>query len=557
MPQPSTEPGPRWALPHSPGAVMGLLVALSVPLFFVKLGGAGLVDPDEPYYAVPALEMLKTGVWSVPIFRGEPWFDKPIFFYWMILAAFKAFGASEWAARIGSALAGLGGTMAVATLAPAGWRRGGAHVLAAIVLATSLEYAMLSRAAVTDMTLTLFLSLGFLAVARYLDDGRAMVAAGAGAAFGLATLTKGPVGVIVPGIALAGYGLASRRRELLAPKALVAAAIGFVVTGIPWYAYMLLAHRELVVKVFLGEENLGRFVSPEHQQLPLFYVWVLAGGLLPWSGALPAGLVRAARAWWRGDERAGASPGTVFALAWFIAVVGVFSLSASKLLTYVLPAFPAAAFLIADYWREALEPRPSGTRIGPGPLVVAGIGAAVSLLVAAAILVLGQNGRYVEAGASLQALAALLIAAAVAAIAAVRRRRLALFAAIQAASTVAIVLVFVLFAWPGLEASESTRTLVSRLDAGGLADQLAGAYRVPDVSLEFYLGRPLARESDLSALAKRVGGDPGKLWVVRADEVDNLASREQLRLDRVLTVSRRAVVRLSPAAPDAERKDAS
>src|SRR5262249_12298790 len=157
------------------------------------------------------------------------------------------------------------------------------------------------------------LTIGFLAVARYLDSGRALAAAAAGAAFGLATLTKGPVGVLVPGIALAGYGVASRRRALLAPRALMGAAIGVAVTGIPWEVYMLGAHRELVVKVFLGEENLGRFVSPEHQQLPLFYVWVLAGGLLPWSGALPAGLVRAARAGWRGDERSGASPGIVFA----------------------------------------------------------------------------------------------------------------------------------------------------------------------------------------------------------------------------------------------------
>src|SRR5262245_50376725 len=153
------------------GAAVGLLVALAIPLFFVKLGGAGLVDPDEPYYAVPALEMLRSGSWLVPVFRGQPWFDKPIFFYWIVLLAFKVFGVTEWAARLGSALSGLGGVVALATLAPRGWRHRGAHVLAAVVLATSLEYAFLSRAAVTDMTLTLALTLGFLAVARSLESG--------------------------------------------------------------------------------------------------------------------------------------------------------------------------------------------------------------------------------------------------------------------------------------------------------------------------------------------------------------------------------------------------
>lgn len=541
----------------SPAAAVGLLVALAVPLFFVKLGAAGLVDPDEPYYAVPALEMLKSGTWSVPIFRGQPWFDKPVLFYWMILAAYKAFGVSEWAARLGSALAGLAGAIAVATLSPSGWRRGGAHILAAIVLATSLEYALISRSAVTDMTLTLFLTLGFLAVARHLESGGLASAAAAGAAFGLATLTKGPVGVIVPAIALAGYGLATRRRELLSSPTLAAATAGFVATAVPWYAYMMAAHRDLVLKVFLGEGNLGRFVNPEHHQFPLFYVAVLAAGLLPWSAALPAGLARAFRAAREGDDRPGASPGPVFALSWFAAVLGVFSLSASKLVTYILPAFPAAAFLIADYWCHALAPRRTGERIARGPLAVAATGAAISIATAGAILVLARGGRFAGAGAALYALAAVLTAAAIAALAAVRFSRLAVFAAVQAASTVAVVLVFVVFAWPGLEASESTKTLVRRLDAGGLAPDLAGAYRVPDVSLDFYLGRALARETEASGLARHVSSDPGRLWIVRADEVDALAAREPLTLVRVMTVSRRAVVRLSPSRPEGGRKEGS
>ena len=169
-------------------------------------------------------------------------------------------------------------------------------MLAAVVLATSLEYAFLSRSAVTDMTLTLFLTLGFLAAAAFLESGRIATAAAAGAAFGLATLTKGPVGAILPALALSAYGLATRRRELLSPRAFAASAAGFAATALPWYAYMAAAHRDLVVTVFLGEENLGRFINAEHRQFPMFYVAVLAAGLLPWSAALPAGLLRAVRA---------------------------------------------------------------------------------------------------------------------------------------------------------------------------------------------------------------------------------------------------------------------
>jgi 4-amino-4-deoxy-L-arabinose transferase-like glycosyltransferase len=549
----------RFDPPRSPVVAVGLLVFLAVPLFFVKLGGAGLVDPDEPYYAVPALEMLKSGTWWIPVLHGQPWLDKPILFYWIVLGAFKTFGVSEWAARLGSALAGLGGAVAVATLSPRGWRRGGAHVLAAVILATSLEYAFLSRSAVTDMTLTLFLTLGFLAVARYLESGGLGAATWGGAAFGLATLTKGPVGVLVPAVALLGYGLSTRRRELLGPKAIAAAACGFAATAVPWYAYMFAAHRELVVNVFLGKENLGRFVNPEHRQLPLFYAIVLAAGLLPWSVALPPALLRAIRDLLHGADRPGTSPGPVFALAWFAAVLGVFSLSASKLLTYILPAFPAAAFLIADYWCHALAPRPAGERAPQGPLLVAWTGAAITIAIAAAILLFRRDGRFADSGSVLYGLAIALTAAAIAAVAAVRAGRLARFVGVQAAAAVAVVLVavVVVVGSPGFEASSSTRTFVERLVAGGLADQVAGAYQVHALSLDFYLGRTLVHENDADGLAVRVQKDPGRLWIVRSSDVDDIASHLPLRLERVATVSRCTAVRLSPGGSGTERKDGS
>jgi 4-amino-4-deoxy-L-arabinose transferase-like glycosyltransferase len=530
----------------APAAAIGLLVALAIPLFFVKLGAAALVDPDEPYYAVPALEMLKSGTWAVTVFHGQPWFDKPILFYWAVLAAFKTFGATEWAARVASALCGLGGAIAVATLAPRAWRARGAHVLAAVVLATSLEYAFLSRAAVTDMMLTFFLTIGFLATARWLESERIAWAVAAGAAFGLATLTKGPVGVLVPAIGLAGYGLAMRRRELLSPKPVMAAVAGFVVTAVPWYAYMLVAHRDLVLKVFLGEENLGRFVNPEHRQFPGFYLVVLALGLLPWSAALPAGLLRAWRAMRRREEGEGTSPGLVYAGFWFAAVLGLFSLSASKLLTYVLPAFPPAAFLIAAYWSEALAARPADTRLPGGARAAAWAGGAMAALAGVGLVVVARQPKFSDVGPAVYPIAAVIVVAAVLAAVAAWRGQLVRFAAAQAGVTVVIVLTFVTIAWPRLEEVESTKSLIARLRADGLADHVVAAYRVPDVSLDFYLGRTLPRETDEAKLAARVAESPGALWVLRAEEVDGLAARQGFQVERVDVRSRRWVVRLAP-----------
>src|SRR4029450_9588866 len=119
-PQPFV-PDPAGAIPGEPlGAsriawpALATLVALCAPLFFLGMGRMALIDPDEPYYAVPALEMLRAGSWRVPLFHGQPWFDKPILFYWILLAGFRVLGTTELAARLGSGLAALAGVLALA-----------------------------------------------------------------------------------------------------------------------------------------------------------------------------------------------------------------------------------------------------------------------------------------------------------------------------------------------------------------------------------------------------------------------------------------------------------
>src|SRR5262245_42650238 len=90
-----------------------VILALSVPLLLHRLGSPGLMDPDEPYYAVPALEMLRTGTWQVPVFHGQPWFDKPILFYWLVLGGYRLLGVTEGAARAASAAAGIATALAL------------------------------------------------------------------------------------------------------------------------------------------------------------------------------------------------------------------------------------------------------------------------------------------------------------------------------------------------------------------------------------------------------------------------------------------------------------
>src|SRR5258708_31531914 len=83
-----------------------LLVLVCTLIFWWRLGSLGLIDPDEPFYAQTAHEMVATGDWVTPQIFGHPQFEKPIFFYWLTAASFKVFGESEFSARLSSALPG-------------------------------------------------------------------------------------------------------------------------------------------------------------------------------------------------------------------------------------------------------------------------------------------------------------------------------------------------------------------------------------------------------------------------------------------------------------------
>ncbi len=537
---PDGGPGPRAA-----AATLALL-AIAVPLFFLGLGHGALSEPDEPYYAVPAREMLRTGDFTVTTLGGEPWFDKPILFYWVVAASFRAFGVSEGSARAGSALAGLAGVLAVYLLGRRGRLGERGAFLSAVVLATMLEYALLSRAAITDATLTLFVTVGMLSAERYLATGRAALFGAAGAAFGLAVLTKGPVGLLVPGLALAAYALLARRADALRPAALVAGAAGFVATAGPWFGHMLASHRDLVVRTFLGEGNLRRFLEPEHFAFPLFYLLVLAVGALPWTGALPAALLRAARPEeLRAERGSGRAPGPVFLLCWFGAVLVPFSLSASKLLSYALPALPPAAMLVGGYWSESLAAS-RGREVPGHARVSAALGSAIALAAGSAIFVAAGRGRWAPAAPLAAGIGLVLLAGSILAWVALRRGA-ARLAGVQVATSVSVVLLFVFGALPAVESLDSDRPFARELERTGLAPRVAGALGdVRRYGVDFYLGRTLPRVGDPAEVARRVAADPGAVWIAPSGRAAEIAASPGWEAEVVASSRHLVGLRLRP-----------
>lgn len=370
------------------------LAAVSGLLFFTNLGAAELWDDDEPIFAGAAREMMERQEWVVPYFNEAMLPDKPALLYWVMIGAYRLFGMTEFAARSGSAAFGVGSVLVTWWLglrlfSPA------AGVWAGLVLATAINFDVVARAATPDALLTFFstLAIGIYGVNRIgagttASDEQwsqcvswpAVIASYT--AMGMGVLAKGPIGVLLPAMTIGLFELtASDGRDAnvnvvgwrnIATQCLTAVAVQlsprrvlaamwrmrlfagiFVVLAVaaPWYVAVGMRTEGAWLAGFFGKHNLGRFLHPmEHHRGPFFYYLVaLVIGFFPWSLFFgPIAL--------HSKSQLGGDPVSRerhrLLLCWVTAYLGFFSLAATKLPSYVVPAYPAVA-LLAGAWIDA------------------------------------------------------------------------------------------------------------------------------------------------------------------------------------------------------------
>src|SRR2546428_5385359 len=270
------------------------LLALCALLFFLGLGTLGLTDRDEGSNAEAAREMVASGDWITPTLNGAPRFAKPILIYWLISGSYLAFGVSEFTARLPSALFGtllvlMQYAFATRILGPTVGLR------AALMLLLNFEVLALGRMVLTDMVLVFFITLSifcfFLAMQ---GEGRGKRWYwGFYIGMALATLTKGPVGVLVPLLAVIPYLLLTRRwREVARECRLLPGTAVLLLIAAPWYAAMFLLHRPGDAASARGD-TLTRFSSVigGHGGAVLFYIPPPLLRFFSSRGGLPFALV--------------------------------------------------------------------------------------------------------------------------------------------------------------------------------------------------------------------------------------------------------------------------
>lgn len=331
-------------------------------LFVCQLGAVPLFDLDEAIYAETSREMIETGDWLTPQFNYSPDFDKPILLYWIMASSMKMFGLSEFSARLASAVFGIMLLVVAYGLTQSIWNRR-AGMLAMLILASSLEMVVLSHAALTDIILVFFLTVALASFYLLYKTKRGIWLIGLYSAMGLAVLTKGPVGLVLPGLVITlfiasvgSWGEWFRRLKVHWGIVIFSAIV------LPWFGAIFRLHGAEIWESFFLRHNIERFTSVigGHSGAPFYYLGILAVGFFPWAAFLPITVASVfsalnATGWGKFRRIPIEKPFEWFLMLWVASVLGFFTLAGTKLPNYIAPAFPAMAILVAGWWDRKLD----------------------------------------------------------------------------------------------------------------------------------------------------------------------------------------------------------
>lgn len=326
-------------------------------VLFHDLGGAALFEPDEGRNAEVGREILLTQDWVTPHYNFIPRLDKPVAYYWLVACSYKLFGVSEWSARLPSAVAALACVVLTSGLALTMFGFWEA-LWSGLILATGVEFSILSRTVILDMTLAFFITLSLCAFywGSTIDHGRVkrIFYLLMYASTGVATLVKGPIGIILPGLVIFFYLFHTRKWFLLNEMNLALGIPLFLLIAGSWYVWAEMRNPG-ALRYFFLEENVLRFLAPRFNRNQSWYYLfsALLIGFLPWT-LLLAFVVEDLRKGFLDDT-------TFFLVIWTLLPVFFFSFSSSKQAHYILPVYPPLSIVAGKSLCRILRDRSGRT----------------------------------------------------------------------------------------------------------------------------------------------------------------------------------------------------
>jgi 4-amino-4-deoxy-L-arabinose transferase-like glycosyltransferase len=343
---------------HQPWALIVLLLGFCLIFYFLNLGRFELRGSDETRPTQIAREIVEGGDWISMHYRGVYYRDKPPLFFWTI--AFSSYlwqGFSSFSARFPSALFGTL-TVLLAFLIGKRFYDSRTGLLSGLILATSLGFARFSTRAYIDSPLTFFTTASFfcfLQWCRTTEEGAEklrrrgkLCLLGFYGSMALATLTKGPVGFLIPLLVTLVYLLILKDWKRIKRMDLLRGMILFLVIVFSWYLPALLKGGLSYLRDSLFRQSIEYYSTGWDHAKPFYFYFVnFPVDFLPWMLFLPgAMLYGSSKKTFEDREK------FLFLLVWFVVPFLFFSLSAAKRIQYLLPLFPATSLMVGKLWGD-------------------------------------------------------------------------------------------------------------------------------------------------------------------------------------------------------------
>ncbi|HEY4957917.1 MAG TPA: glycosyltransferase family 39 protein, partial [Caldimonas sp.] len=332
------------SFPESKYLLWGLALLIGC-VWFLSLGTRHLLPSDEGRYAEIAREMFASGDWVTIRYNDLKYFEKPPLHLWMTALAFEAFGVGDWQARLWAGISGVVG-LVVTVIATRLWFGDRVALLTGLVLLATPAWIIAGHFNSLDIGVAGALAcvLAGLLMAQHPLASPAQRRQRmwlTWSAVAVAVLTKGLIGLVLPGLAVIVYAFAARDHDIWRRLHIASGVPLMLALVAPWFVAASLRNPEFP-QFFFIHEHWQRYTSNVHQRSGAWWYFVpqLIMGFLPWLGLAP-GMVKVVAA----EGRAAGFRPVLFASIWVATIFLFFSASGSKLPGYIIPLYPALAIL--------------------------------------------------------------------------------------------------------------------------------------------------------------------------------------------------------------------
>ncbi len=307
-----------------------LLIIFTLFTLFLPLSVAPLFDLDEGAFSEATREMLRGENYITTYLDGNLRFDKPILIYWLQAFSVKIFGLNEFALRLPSALAGSLWALFIYKFTEYKFDKKSAYY-ATIFMLSSLQINLITKAAIADSLLNLFIATSIFTIYIYIEERGKKYLYYTYTLIALGVLTKGPVAIMVPLVTVAIYLSIKKEFKLLFSTIFNPIGIAiFIAIASPWYILEYLEQGEKFIDGFFFKHNLERFSTAleSHKGSYFYYIPVILIGFLPFTTILLSTIKDITKYFKSNLE--------LLLIVWFIFVVVFFSFSGTKLPHYII-----------------------------------------------------------------------------------------------------------------------------------------------------------------------------------------------------------------------------